>query len=259
VGLNNEGLASVQWQRQEFCVFDIETAPILDAADYIEVGDPPANYKKLDTIESWRKERFEKLLADAALDLDLLRIVAIGVKTERAENAAIIRDPEREAAALDWFWKVAENRTLIGFNISSFDLLALLRRSLYLGVTTPRLRTTRYTVGEAGEVVDLADILSFNRIEHKHSLPFYCKRFGIEHKDTVRGADIPMLVTMKQWEQVEAHVRSDVKVEHALAVRVGVLPSAPIFSSTVPEATGALTLEVLQQAVSTVTQAQGGF
>jgi hypothetical protein len=229
VGLNNDGLASVQWQRREFCVFDIETAPIHDAADYIEVGDAPGNYTKQESIDKWKRERFDKLLADAALDLDLLRIVAIGARTELREMPPVCCHAEdTETKALEWFWKLAEGRLLVGFNIKDFDILALLRRSLYLGVETPKMRYTRYSIGEPGEVIDLCDILGFGRIEHKHSLSFYLKRFGIENNDPVRGADIPMLVLQKQWKMIADHVIADVRAEYALAARIGVLPQSRI-------------------------------
>jgi hypothetical protein len=77
-------------------------------------------------------------------------------------------------------------------------------------------------------ITDLYLDLTFNDGHYdqgamRRTLHAFCKRFGIPVDDTVTGADIPKLVEAGQWDQVEAHVRSDVQLTLALARVLGVV------------------------------------
>uniref|UniRef100_A0A6M3JYB0 Putative DNA polymerase n=1 Tax=viral metagenome TaxID=1070528 RepID=A0A6M3JYB0_9ZZZZ len=197
-------------------IFDIETAPLPDAADYIELGDPPANYRKDEAIAKWQEEERAKQLAKAALDVDLCRVVAIA----HDQACVFAQDVTAEANMLMLFWRLARPGLLpvVGFNVLQFDLPVLYRRSLYLGVKPYELERGKY---RHGNVIDLADLLSEQGRLRLRSLDFYCRRFGIGIPSVGTGADVPTWVSAGQWDQVEAHVRADVARTAALAQRMG--------------------------------------
>ena len=203
-------------------LFDIETAPLLDAAAYIEAGEPPANYKQPEAIAKWRAEDQARQLQRAALDPDLCRIVAICFKRPNEDEFLWLpRDAAHEAAHVEMFWRrLPRDLPVVGFGCLHFDLPVLYRRSLYLGVTPVQLERDKY---RHDDVIDLADILSEQGRLRLRSLDFYCSRFGIDIPAAGDGADVPGWVAAGQWDQVEAHVRADVLRTEALARRMGVL------------------------------------
>ena len=61
-------------------VFDLETVAIDDAADYIEAGSAPANYKDPEKIAAYVAEAKAAAVSKCAVDPDLCRVVAIGYR-----------------------------------------------------------------------------------------------------------------------------------------------------------------------------------
>ena len=84
---------------ERFCVFDIETASLNDAAVYIPAPKPRANLKDPVKIEADIREKTASLLDRAALDPDLCRIVAAGWDCDGTAESAVCADVD---AALDW-------------------------------------------------------------------------------------------------------------------------------------------------------------
>src|SRR5262252_598507 len=151
-------------------VFDIETASIADAGEYIEPPAPPSNYKDAEKIAAYVTEKHAELIARAALDPDLTRIVALGIQGgDEGAQVIIAADEDAERQLLCAFWERVGRPAapLVGFGILGYDLRVLLRRSLYLGVKAPRLQIDKYR--HAG-VIDLLDELSFHGAEKFHSL-----------------------------------------------------------------------------------------
>ena len=205
---------------RDLLFFDVETAPMVGAADWVEVGEPPRNYTKADTIEAWKREDAIKQLEKAALDLDLCRVVAIGWALNDGTVQAVVNLPEQDM--LTAFWTVAREpgRTLVGFNCLGFDGPVLVRRSQYLGASVPYLNLNKYK--HAG-ILDVMQMLSFDGLVRARSQSFYCKRFNITGgavADTITGADIGRLVDAGEWDKVEAHVLADVAKTRALYRRV---------------------------------------
>lgn len=222
MGLGNENAQRL--------VFDIETAPLPEAAEYLNDEDfaAPANYKDPVKIAAYIQEAKQSAVAKCALDVDLCRIVAIGWWLEGADGVTTMTaraDSYDEVSLLSMFWPMATGRHVIGFNCLGFDLPVLLRRSLYLGVSVPEMQIDKY---KHPRVSDLMEILSFGDKLRKRSLAFYCRRFGIDVPDGLKGADIGQAVTEGRWEAVEAHVRADVQKTAQLAARLSLfqLPAA---------------------------------
>lgn len=215
MGFNDENSGRV--------VFDIETAPLAEAGVYIEPAEAPANYKDPVKIAAAVAEKNAENLAKCGLDVDLCRVVAIGIQRD-SDSEPFTMTGDDEAFMLIRFWLEAADRHLVGFNCLGFDLPVLFRRSLYLGVTVPRIAIDRF---KHPQVTDLMQVLSFNGVLRLRGLSFYAKRFGIDIPDTMTGADIAQAVSEGRWADVEAHVKADVQKTAALASKLGLFhPSA---------------------------------
>lgn len=200
-------------------VFDIETAPLANAAEYLEPVEAPANYRDPVKIAAWKAEKAAEQLDRAALDPDLARIVAIGAwDGESVPWIEAMQGWKAEEDMLRGFWSVVKGYHLVGYNCLSFDLPVLVRRSQYLGIPVPTLDLGKY---KHEGITDLMQVLSFCGQQKYRGLDFYCKRFGILSDDRWTGADIPKLVAAGAWVSVEKHLAADLKKTAALAAKLG--------------------------------------
>lgn len=231
-------------------ILDIETAPIADAADYLEpleplvapdlskiapaknLVDPIKIQADLDKRQQAATAAYfaqcqqqvakrRELLERCALDLDLCRIVAIGYLREDWPESLVFTmgDETMETLTLRAFWAELDGRATIGFNQVGFDLPILLRRSFYLGVNAPSLNLDKYRTNH----IDLQQRLSFNGTKPYRSLNWYMKRLKIDVTDPVSGKDIGQLVAANDWDGVTAHCRADLVKTRALAERMGIV------------------------------------
>lgn len=214
-------------------VIDVETYALEEAAQFIEEPTAPENYKDSVKIAAYIADAKVKNLSRCALDPDLCRIVAIGTSfgdsadrwqrlmelDTHIETCATINE-ERVALSLAWL-AVAHNPRVIGFNLLSFDLPVMIRRSQYLGIEVPQiaLNLDKYRTPH----IDLMERLSFNGKIKAHSLSFYCRRFGIDVADDTTGANIDAMVKADDWDGITAHCRADVEKTRRLAERLGIL------------------------------------
>ena len=205
-------------QQFERAVFDIETAPIEDAAQFLEDVAPPSNYKDQDKIAAYIAEAKLKQLEKAALDVDLCRVVAIGSIIEGCKPLVLTTEHNSEADMLALFWDFVGMRHLVGFNCLGFDLPVLIRRAQYLGLKVPSVAIGKY---RHPGVTDLQMVLSFDGAKPFRSLAFYCNRFGVDVPDTITGADIGAAVKERRWNDVRGHVTADVMKAALLAEKLG--------------------------------------
>jgi len=206
-------------------LLDIETAPLADAAAYLEPIEAPSNYKDPIKIEEFIRTKQREQLERASLDLDLCQVIAIGVMqaSNRDPFVMLAHDTSEEALMLRAFFKQLDEDRLVGYNILEFDLPVLLRRALYLGVPAPHLQLDRY---RHPRVLDVLQILSYNGRLKYRSQHFYCRRFGIDVEDDAHdGASIPQLFAEGRWDEIAHHVASDIRQARALAQRLGFWPT----------------------------------
>ena len=206
-------------------VLDIETYSLDDAAAFLEEPTAPANYKDPEKIAAYIEQQRAKDLSRCALDVDLCCLVAIGYThpVTGAIEVLTMGTETSERSFLRAFWDTVAGHDFIGFNLLSFDLPVLMRRSQYLGVTNYRdTPVDRYKTPH----IDLMERLSFNGKLKYRGLDFYCKRFGIHVPDATSGADIDAMVKANDWAGVTAHCRADILKTKALAERLGVLEPA---------------------------------
>src|SRR5262245_2987455 len=116
VGLNSEHASRL--------VFDIETVPLPDAADYLEVPEAPSNYRDPVKIEAYIAEKQQEAVLRAGLDVDLCQIVAIGwcLEGEPVQSMTLAQFGGDEGLMIRSFWQIARDRHLVGYNCLGFDL-----------------------------------------------------------------------------------------------------------------------------------------
>lgn len=200
-------------------VFDLETAPLPEAADYLEPPEAPANYKDPVKIKAYIDDKSAEQVGRCSLDPDLCRIVAISTWAEEDSSPYVHHTGEdSEHEIVEWFWEQAKNHHLVGFNVLAFDLPVLLRRSLYLELKAPQIQIDKY---RHPEVTDLQMVLSFNGALRLRGLSFYAKRFGFEVEDGITGAEIAKAVEEDRWDDIAGHAMADVKKTALLAARCG--------------------------------------
>jgi len=218
-------------------VVDLETSAHPCAAEYLEppnldaitaaknLKDPAKIADDLARRKADALAEYETQLSRAALDWNLSRIVAIGwyvdgdpIVVETCQNEA------QEAIALIKFWQAAAHRQVLGFCARTFDVPTLIQRSRLLNLSYRSINLARFG---KGNVIDLRDLLTFDDARYEalmpRSLKMFCRRFGLPVEDTINGSDIGQLVADGKWDDVAAHVRSDVDLMVRLAQRIGVL------------------------------------
>lgn len=203
-------------------IVDCEAVAIDGAGDYLEPVEAPANYKDPAKIEQYILDKEQELLSRCALDPDLARIVVLGTSQAGQDEAKLLLTDAEEAAALDAFWdrlRPYPYPRIVGYNILGYDLLLMMRRSLYLGVKVPPLSVGKY---RHPDIDDLMLMLSFDGALKFRGLAFYAKRFGLELPEG-NGKDVAALMAAGNTEAVVAHCLSDLKVTRLLAERLGVV------------------------------------
>ena len=210
-------------------VVDIETCGLPNAADFLEPVVPDARLKDPEKVKADLGQKTAARLEKLALDWNVGRIAAIGWWTEATSCARGCPSEQNEGAAIEEFWEQAHHRTLVGFNIKGFDLRFLVQRSRYLGVPYPQLDFSKYS---RKGIEDLYLMLTFGDGTYdqgamRRTLHAFCRRFRIPVQDEIKGSEIPALVAAGEWDQVLAHVTSDVELTVALARRLGVIQPVP--------------------------------
>jgi hypothetical protein len=215
-------------------VFDIETGPlpedellaVMPAFDPAEVRtghlkDPVKIAEKVAEAEaSHRREFIER----AALDPLTGRVLAIGLDYGPDEEPELFFGPN-EAELLRVFWSKIRGEytrlhTLVGFNITQFDLPFLIRRSWKHRVPVPfGLRRGRYW---GDMVVDLRDWWQLGDRQARGSLDAIAKHLGVGAK-TGSGADFAGLLFSNPT-AATGYLLKDLELTRAIAVRVGAMP-----------------------------------
>lgn len=209
-------------------VVDLEAVAVPDADVYLEPVSAPSNWKDEQKIAAEVKRLQAEALSKAALDIDLARIVALGISRPGYETEVLTTQHRTEADILTWLWERWQSvpygeRKMVTFNGLSYDVNLLLRRSLYLGVKAPQIQTDRF---KHPEVIDLFAILSRDGQQKPwHGLQFYLARFGFPKAgNDITGAEIGKAYAEGDWAAIERHCRLDVDGTKWLAERIGAIP-----------------------------------
>lgn len=200
---------------------DISTAPLPEAASFIEAPRPPGNYRDEAKIETWIAEKKAERLAEAGLDLDLCQVTGAAwlVNGEmHVETTGGDVDKEmRIIAAIAQLIK--DGHELVTYNGRWFDIPVLKRRARYLGIWFPAVSCDRFK----SPIVDLLAYLSDNDPTRKRSLTFFCKRLGWADlcEKPLDGREEANVLQTGAWEALEASLVRDVTAIQRLAEWAG--------------------------------------
>lgn len=208
-------------------VLDIATAPIADAAAYIDGAiKAPSNYKDEAKIAEYIREKEAERLEKAATDLDLARITAVGLYDLADLEASGIWTCVTEADERTVLQRLAAiirsdyDTSLITYGGLRFDLPMIARRARYLGVSFPPLNVDKYRSPHR----DLCDILSDRDPSRMRSLGFYAKRLGwTDVTKPLSGAEEARVPETGRWDDLIAAVAHDLTQTARLAIWLGVL------------------------------------
>lgn len=219
-------------------VLDLETAVNPKALDWLEPVKPDSRLRDPEKIKASIEEKTSERNEKLALDWDCCRIVALGWVDVGSNDpwCEVCENEDEEKSALTFFWKTYSQQPtrLVTFNGLKFDLPVLLTRSIDLEVPHPEINLDRFRSKD----LDVWQWLTRNGArQYPHSLSFYSKKYGFTTLDKVDGKDIGKLVEAKDWESIRQHCLSDVGLCHAVAARLGLLPS--LEPAPTPEAVGA--------------------
>ncbi len=211
---------------KRYIVLDVASAPIPDAAGYLESAKAPKNYKNAEAIAAYVAEETANRLAMAATDIDLARITAIGWQTDKMTEPIVVlcenEDHERKALT-DVAFAI---RNEMGFTVPvitygghNFDLPLLMRRARYLGVPFVRLSTDRFKSDNLDVLLELSD----RNTSRYRPLTFYVRRLGLGLVKPLSGEEESKVHDSGKWSELEDSVRHDVKACLAVAEWAGLL------------------------------------
>lgn len=204
-------------------ILDLATAPLPDAARYLEgTVRAPANYKDPAKIADYIAEKEAERLAEAALDVDLARITALGFALDGhdAIDVRVCRDERDEQLLIADVAALVANATIITFGGHNFDLPLVMRRARYLGVRFPVLNLDRWKSPH----LDLCELLSDRNPSRRRSLGFYVKRMGWSDLTKIlSGPEEAHVPVTGRWDDLEASIRHDVTATYRLAQWMGIV------------------------------------
>lgn len=221
----------------DYLILDIETASIPNAADFLPLEDiaPDGRLTDPKKIADDVAKKQKALLDAAALDLDLARIVCVGVSGPNVAKVVTCVDEEQEKNCLRVFAQLFAPKgymdvNLVTFNGHKYDLPLLMRRARYLGVKFPALNLDRYKSPH----IDLYEVLTLKGAIKAHGLRWYFKRLGytdlLDCDPLVKGGgDVAQAVAEGRWDAIAEHCHCDVEGTRRLAQWLGVLPEGAAF------------------------------
>ena len=137
-----------RYAQQRFVYFDLETIPSQDEAYHAEVATnvtAPATYKKPESIEKWLEENRDEAAAEkvAKTSFDGGRGHICTISWAKNDSKIYVAHAEtvaEERAVIEAFFNDLDDyhsETLVGHNITGFDLGFLRKRAVVLGIKLP--------------------------------------------------------------------------------------------------------------------------
>jgi 3'-5' exonuclease len=201
---------------------DIETIPCEDEALKAEIAagiTVPGNYKKPESIAEWEATEKPKLIEEAiqrsGLDGGFGRVLCIGWAVDENPVQVELHVAEKhllEVVLADWADDLDRAPTIVGHNISGFDLRFLWQRCVINGV---------FPQGLLGAMQAkpwdkaLQDTMLMWHPQNKVSLVKLCKILGVPKDDPVEGSQVYALYKAGEIDKIIAHCRSDVEAVRA--------------------------------------------
>jgi len=206
-------------------IFDIETGalpfgelviPAFNPSD-VKLGNTKDPDKIAERIRQAEENHVTDYIKNAALDALSGQVLCIGYRLERDEPAILSSDADGEAAMLRQWWELLNTwerqPRLIGFNVKSFDLPFLIKRSWKHRVTVPYwIRSGRYW---NDLIVDLREVWQLGDNRAHGSLGAISRHLCLGEK-TGNGADFANLWKTNRQAAVD-YCLQDVKLTQQVA------------------------------------------
>ena len=206
-------------------IFDIETGalpfgelaiPAFNPAD-VKLGNTRDPDKIAERIRQAEENHVTDYIKNAALDALSGQVLCIGYRLERDEPAILSSDADGEAAMLRQWWELLNTwerqPRLIGFNVKSFDLPFLIKRSWKHRITPPYwIRNGRYW---NDLIVDLREVWQLGDNRAHGSLGAISRHLGLGEK-TGNGADFANLWKTNRQAAID-YCLQDVKLTQQVA------------------------------------------
>lgn len=164
---------------KDILFFDIETEANPEGVAFMPEPSAPSNYKDAEKIAQYIAEKKAEQVAQAALDADYGKIIAISGSLGDEKFTLLAGEDGDERYIVSSFWNVFYMATgkSCGYNIIGFDLPYLQRRSMDMGIIVQQKPVMAKYRTEP--TLDLMGVL-YNWGPAK-GLKFVCKRYGIEN------------------------------------------------------------------------------
>lgn len=211
---------------------DIETLPTAraDVREYIAATvKPPGNISKAETIAKWmaesKPEAVEEAIAKTGLDGSFGRVCVIGWAFDNAP-VSVVHSADDEPYVLEEFahWMNTNplSTTVVGHNVSSFDLRFLTQRFIVNGIRPPMV-IHRAAMAKSWDIDKVFDTMTqWNPDKDKRvSLDKLCFALGIPTPKTdLDGSKVAAYVAAGRIDEVVAYCRRDVEAVRQVHARM---------------------------------------
>ena len=213
-------MISEAFSRQRFVYFDIETIPCQDG-DYLNELErkvkPPANLKKPESINKWlsdnRKTAAIEAMGKTSFDGGRGHVCTIAWAKNDSPIAVLhAKTVSEERAVLDGFFSELDqyhSETLVGHNISGFDIGFLRKRAIVLGVTMPKPASFPRDPKPWDKSI-LDTMSAFAGGTGKISMDNLCSILGIEGKQGFDGSMVADAWANGEHEKIADYCKDDV-------------------------------------------------
>lgn len=214
---------------------DIETIPTQrkDVRDYIaSTVTHPGNIKKAESIAAWNENEkpaaVEEAIDKTSFDGAFGQVVCVGFDVEGAAYPSTIFGMDESAVLKQLNESLREaldpadlfTTTIVGHNVSAFDLRFLVQRYMVNGIRphTVIARAAQAKPWESDKVYDT--MIQFAGVGNRISLDKLCMALGLPGKDGITGADVWPMVQAGKLQEVADYCASDVLKTRAVFRRM---------------------------------------
>jgi len=203
-----------------FVYFDIETIPCQRpeyAAELAEKVSPPGNIKKPESIAAWLEENRETATAEAlaktSFDGGRGHVCTISwAKNDGLPYVAHANTIADERGVIEAFFADLDpyhSETLVGHNITGFDLAFLRKRAIVLGVTMPRANKFPRDPKPWDKTV-FDTMTAWAGGTNRISMNDLCAVLGIEGKGGFDGSQVAAAWAGGEHEKIADYCKADV-------------------------------------------------
>lgn len=214
---------------------DIETIPTQrdDVRAFIAKSvTHPGNIKKAETIAAWNENEkpaaVEEAVSKTGLDGAFGQVVCVGMDLRDdgvpmvisgLSEADVLRSVN-EAMTAEFEASDAFSTTIVGHNVSAFDLRFLVQRYIVNGIKPHHIiaRSAQAKPWESEKVYDT--MVQFAGVGNRISLDKLCLALGLPGKGDITGADVWPMVQAGKLQEVADYCADDVRKTRAVFKRM---------------------------------------